>query len=131
MIDTAALYIGAAALIALALTANVSRLRFKHRAPVGLGSGPEGEIKELRRAVRAHGNFIENAPLLLLALAALELGGAGAALLHAVGALTLFGRLGHAAALLRSGPLLLRFASVLSTWAAYLLSGALLLTQAF
>lgn len=130
MLITSALYIGAAALIALLLTLNVSRLRWKHRALYGYGNAKTGEVKELRRAVRAHGNFVENAPLLLLILAALELTGGGSTQIHLLGALALFGRAGHAVAMLAGGPFMLRAFSVMATWAAYAIGGALLLLRA-
>ncbi len=126
---TTALYVGLAALVHLLLTTNVSRLRWKHRAPSGYGPSGDGEIKELRRAARAHGNFAENAPLLLIMLAALEAGGGGSTEIHVFGAIILLSRVGHAFALLNGGPFPLRALSVLATWGLYLVGGLLLVAR--
>ena len=130
MLTTASLYIGASALIALLLFANVSRLRIKHRSMYGDADRDGNSVKPLRNAVRAHGNFVENAPFQLLVLAALELNQLGSLFLHILGAALLFSRLGHAFTVLNRGPFPLRALSVLVTWAFYAIGGVLLLSQA-
>lgn len=128
MFSTAAIYIGLGALLILLLSANVSRLRVKHQAPHGDG-GPSGDIKELRRAVRAHGNCIENLPFLLLMLAAMDANGVGSVLVHVFGSVLVLSRTGHATAALRGGLFAMRAASVLATWALYLVGGVLLIAH--
>ncbi|HCO65571.1 MAG TPA: hypothetical protein DIT60_12395, partial [Alcanivorax sp.] len=64
---TTALYAALAALIILALAANVVRLRLRHG--VSLGDGGRGE---LNRAIRAHGNAVEYTPVILILMALLE-----------------------------------------------------------
>lgn len=54
----------------------------------------EGDI-DLRRKVRAHGNFTETVPITLLAMAGAEILGTSAALMWAGGSILLTGRLWH------------------------------------
>jgi len=56
-------YAGLNALIALVLALLVTRQRGITKTSLGTGGHPA-----LKRAVRAHGNFIENVPLILLLL---------------------------------------------------------------
>jgi uncharacterized protein len=111
------LYAALTALLVVALAARVARLRMRLRVGIGDGGHPE-----LGRAIRAHGNLIENAPLLLLLLLIAELSHAlptGA--LHAAGTMIVAGRALHAAGLSRSGGTSPgRFAGMLLTWLAFL-----------
>ncbi len=80
-----------AAILTLAyvwLSLRVPRLRLKHR--VGIG---DGNVPELARAVRVHGNFAEYVPLALLMLYFTETAGASSWFIHALG-LTLLGARG-------------------------------------
>lgn len=63
----------ALSLLIVALALNVSRLRL--RLQISLG---DGERPELSRAIRAHGNTVENVPLFLVLCLLLELTGSGA-----------------------------------------------------
>ena len=65
---------------------------------VGIGDGGD---KDLARAVRVHGNFMEHMPQGFAALILLPLLGAGTTLVHVVGGLLLLGRLMHAVGLRR------------------------------
>ncbi len=120
-----ALYAALLALLAVALGAWVATLRVRHR--VGLGDGGQSR---LTRAIRAHGNLLETAPLALLLLLLAELTAALPAVgLQAAGLALLCGRLLQAAGLARSGgaspP---RFVGMLLTWLVTVaLAGALLL----
>ncbi|MEI8299112.1 MAG: MAPEG family protein [Pseudomonadota bacterium] len=120
-----ALYAALLALLAVALGAWVVTLRVRHR--VGLGDGGQSR---LTRAIRAHGNLLETAPLALLLLLLAELTAALPVVgLQATGLALLCGRLLHAAGLARSGgaspP---RFVGMLLTWLVTVaLAGALLL----
>jgi uncharacterized membrane protein YecN with MAPEG domain len=90
MLAVTPIYAGLLAFLYLFLTASVIRQR--RRQGISLGDG--GDAGFLRK-LRAHGNFAEYVPLALLLMALAELAGAGAATLHAVGALLLAGRLVH------------------------------------
>ena len=83
-----------AALIALGYVAlSVRTLRTRRRLRVAIGDGDEAV---LARAVRAHGNFAEYVPIALILMLLLELTGAGATWLLALGVTLLVGRTSHA-----------------------------------
>ncbi|MCK6453626.1 MAG: MAPEG family protein [Alphaproteobacteria bacterium] len=103
-----ALYAGLSALLLLALKINVIRMRWRYR--VGLGDGNE---PALARAVRMHGNFIENVPVALIVMLLVESAGCAAWLVHLMGAALVFGRVAHAWGLAGTdGPSLGRTAGV-------------------
>lgn len=83
----------AAPLVALYLLLTVRVIRARGARRVDMGDG--GDVL-LRRYVRAHGNFAEFAPLGLVLLGLLELGGWASWLLHALGLMLLGGRIAHA-----------------------------------
>ena len=84
-------YAGLLALVYLALSVQVVRLR--RSLQVGLGSGGH---ETLDRSVRAHANFGEYVPLAVLILALLEAGTAAPSwLVHALGLMLLVGRVMH------------------------------------
>jgi uncharacterized membrane protein YecN with MAPEG domain len=64
----------------------------RRRARIAVGTG---EDKGLLRASRAQGNFTEYVPMALILLALLEISGASALILHALGAGLLGGRVAH------------------------------------
>lgn len=80
----------AAAVINLWLAIRVIRLRFAKRVIHG-----DGGEELLQRRMRAQANFIENVPITLILIAAIELTGRGAAWLAAVGAIFMLARLAH------------------------------------
>jgi uncharacterized protein len=84
-------YAGLNGLIALALALLVVRQRQRTKTGIGTGGHPA-----LEQAIRAHANFVEYVPIILLLLLLLELGGLGAAWLHAMGIALTVGRLLHA-----------------------------------
>ena len=63
-----------------------------------------GNIEELDRAIRAHGNFSEYVPLGLLLIGALELNGAPLALVALLGLVLVFGRFFHAKGINQAPP---------------------------
>lgn len=73
----------------------LSVLIIKHRRSEQISLG-EGKSSDLLSAIRAHGNFIENIPLLLILLFLAELNGMPFYLLHAFGVAILLGRMSHA-----------------------------------
>jgi uncharacterized protein len=84
------LYAGLNALIAFVLALQVVRQR--GRAKVSLGTGGDAVLE---RVVRAHGNFIEYVPLILVLMLLLELSGLGAIWIHAMGIALTMGRILH------------------------------------
>ena len=83
-----------AALINIWLSIRIGRLRTAHKISVG-----DGGNEALNRRMRAHLNFAENVPLVLVLIAALEISGAGrlwgGAWLLPVAGLFLLGRIAH------------------------------------
>lgn len=88
---TTALYAALLALVYLAITVGVVRARYASRIALGTG-----EDRLLFRAARAHANFAEYVPLILVLMALAESGGAPRLLVHAIGLATLVGRALHA-----------------------------------
>jgi uncharacterized membrane protein YecN with MAPEG domain len=84
-------YTGLNALLALVLAVLVSRQRARSKTIMGAGGNPA-----LERAIRAHGNLVEYAPLVLLMLLLLALSGLGALWLNVLGIAFTAGRVLHA-----------------------------------
>jgi uncharacterized protein len=89
------LFAGACALLQCVLTALVIMQRV--RSKVDFMDG--GDVTLMRR-IRAQGNFSETAPMALLLMLLLELGGVASVWLVTLGTALLLGRLLHAASLL-------------------------------
>ncbi|NKB50267.1 MAG: hypothetical protein GKS02_12995 [Alphaproteobacteria bacterium] len=110
------LYASLLALWFVILSVQVIRYRGSHS--IDLGDG--GDTGMLRR-IRAHGNFVDYAPLALILMGLLEVSGAGPLLLHVIGGLLLVGRLAHgwalsftdSSALLRTGGIALTLAAII------------------
>lgn len=96
-IVVAALYIGLSALMLLALSLYVGRLRGKEN---NFALGSLGDAR-LAGAVRAHGNFIEYAPIVLLMILVLALLKASVIVLHLLGIVFIVARVIHAAAMVQ------------------------------
>lgn len=111
------LYAALIGLLVVVLAARIVRLRMRHRVGIGDGGQPV-----LARAIRAHGNLIEHAPLMLLLLLIAELSHAlPAAGLHAAGGVIVVGRVLHAVGLTRdAGTSPGRFLGTVLTWLALL-----------
>ncbi|HXQ32300.1 MAG TPA: MAPEG family protein [Steroidobacteraceae bacterium] len=122
------LYGGLTALLVIWLGLRVVQLRMRHS--VGLG---DGGVAELSRAIRVHGNLVENAPLALLLMLIAELTAAAPPVaLHAAGIAVVAGRLLHAFGLSRSpkrSPG--RFAGIVLTWLTILALALLLIVRGF
>jgi uncharacterized protein len=80
----------AATLINIWLSIRIGRLRTAHKSSVG-----DGGNEALARRMRAQLNFAENAPLVLVLIAAVELSGRGGWWLQPVAAVFLLGRVLH------------------------------------
>jgi hypothetical protein len=81
----------AAAVLNIWISIRVGQMR--HAAKVSVGDG--GDERLLRR-MRAHANFIENTPLVLILIAAVEISGKGSTWLAVVGGIYMIGRVSHA-----------------------------------
>jgi len=84
-------------LLGAALTANVIAKRLRTRTAAG-----DGGVTSLAQAIRAHGNFVEQAPLALLQLALAESIGVRPLIVELLGALLVASRLASAYGLNRS-----------------------------
>ena len=89
----------AAAMALLLLTLSIRTLRTRRRLGIGIGDGGD---ETMLRATRAHANFVEYAPFILLLLFMAELGGTAPWRLHVLCVCLLAGRLLHAFGVSRS-----------------------------
>lgn len=92
-------YAGLLALWFMALSARVVQRRMRERIDLG----DDGDPAMLRR-IRAHANFAEYVPLLLVMMAMIELAAAPSWLLHALGATLLLARVLHGIGLAFASP---------------------------
>ena len=83
-------YLALLALLYVVLGVQVSRLRRGHRVVFG-----DGDNTRLRSAIRAHANFAEYVPIIVLLVALLEMSGTPAMLIHLLMGALLVGRLLH------------------------------------
>lgn len=114
-------------LLGVVLAIRVILIRRKER--IGLGSG---DNKLLSRRIRAHGNFSEYAPLIILLLIGLALVNAPEWLIHLVGVAGLVGRSLHAIGLEKSaGESFGRVGGMMLTFTALLIGAASLLLLAW
>lgn len=81
----------AAAIINIWLMVRVGQLRAKGKIIYG-----DGGDEALLRRMRAHANFAENTPLVLILIGVIELTGKGGQWLAIVGAIYMLGRVSHA-----------------------------------
>jgi uncharacterized membrane protein YecN with MAPEG domain len=81
----------AAAIINLWLQIRIGNLRMKDKILYG-----DGGDEMLLRRMRAHANFTENTPLVLILVGAIELAGNGGLWLAVVGAIYMLARVAHA-----------------------------------
>ncbi|MGS0825577.1 MAPEG family protein [Shewanella sp. 0m-8] len=112
-----ALFISLTALLTIALSFRVIKLRRRHK--IGLGSAGN---ESLELAQRVHANLLENAPITLLLFVVAEMNGTGALLLYVFGTVWIVARLLHAIGLTqgRGGYHFGRFWGILLTWAVML-----------
>jgi uncharacterized protein len=91
---TVALYAAILGLLAAGLTLNVILNRVRGRVDAG-----DGGIPALMQALRAHGNFVEQAPIGLILIASAEAAGVRGLVLHVLGVALLLARFASAVAL--------------------------------
>lgn len=97
------------------------------RAKLSATYGDAGD-ETLRRRIRAHGNFIEYAPLAVIVLVLVETSGAATTLVLLLAAAFVLGRVLHAAGMLYTSGPALRGAGMLLQHAAFL-AGAVVLIR--
>ena len=85
-----ALYLAALALLYVGLAIQVARLRQRDRAAFG-----DNGSRELRCAIRVHGNFVEYVPIITLMVAMLEMSGLPAMQVHLLMGALVVSRLLH------------------------------------
>jgi len=100
----------AAVLIHFWLFVRVTQRRFAAKAIHGDG-GDEG----LFRRIRAHANFVENTPLFLILVGAIEMTGKGGTWLAVAGAVFMLARVAHAFGMDNPNPNVLRSGGMLVT----------------
>jgi uncharacterized protein len=116
-----ALYAGLLGLLLVVLAINVVRYRVGLKIVFGDGDNPA-----LKRAIRAHGNFTENAPFGLILLAAIEAQGFSEITIHALGSALVVGRVLHAFGLSRhEGPSVGRGLGIMLTWTMIIVTSVL------
>jgi len=121
------LYVALGVLLVLVLAVRVVMRRWTAR--IGIG---DGDDKELRKRIRAHGNAVEYLPIGLLALLLLDLDGTAPVLLHACGIALIVARIAHAIGLSRTGGTSPeRFFGITLTFLTLLAMAVLLLLQQF
>lgn len=119
------IYAAILAFIYTGLSYNVVRQRRKNNVPLG-----NGESKDVEKAMRAHGNFAENIPFLLVLLFMIEFKGGPSYLVHLIGSFALLGRILHAQGILKTrGISYGRFLGMVLTYFAFLISGGTLIYQ--
>ena len=102
---------GAAAILNVWLSLRVSRLR----RPLKIGVG-DGGNEVLARRIRAHGNFAENVPLMLVLLGFVELATGGNLYLWGAAILFILARIAHVFGMDRPGANILRVGGISISW---------------
>jgi len=121
------LYVALGVLLVLILAIRVVLRRWTLRVAVG-----DGDDRELRKRIRAHGNAIEYLPIGLLALLLLDLDGTTPPVLHACGIALIVARVVHALGLSRTdGTSPERSVGIALTLLTLLVMAVLLLLQQF
>jgi uncharacterized protein len=94
------LYAALAAILFVYISVQVIRCRVKYKVVL-----QDGGIDIMARHVRAHANFTESVPLILILMVLMELGNAASpALLHCMGVALIVGRISHFYSLTRHEP---------------------------
>ena len=119
------LYAAPLMLIAVALIAWV--IKGREVAKVGIGDG--GNDVLIRR-MRTQSNFVENAPLLLIAMGLMEANGAAPWLLHIFGIALVLGRIAHPIGMTNKYPKMpFRFGGTVSVILLYAVAAVVLFWQ--
>ncbi|MEM7708764.1 MAG: MAPEG family protein [Pseudomonadota bacterium] len=121
LVPVTALYAGALAILVIYLSFRVAMMR--RAGGIGIGDGGNSSLS---KAIRVQGNAVEYVPLALVLLLLLELNGAQAAMLHALGGTLVLARVLHAWGLSSSaGVSIGRLYGTMLTWIVILSAGVL------
>ena len=101
---------GAAALLNIWLGMRVGRVRMAHKVATGDGGNPEVVVR-----MRAHANFTEYTPFVLLLIGLIELAVGTSLWLWVVGAVYVLARIAHGFGMDRPAPNALRAAGIIAT----------------
>jgi len=101
---------GAAAILNIWLAARVSRLRALHKVSIG-----DGGNEALVRRMRAHANYGENMPLVLILIGLIELAGGDARILWGAGIVFILARILHAFGMDQPSPSRLRMIGMIGS----------------
>lgn len=122
-LETTFLFAAIFGILHVIFTLRVGLYRFSSKISLG-----DGDDKELRNRIRAHGNFIENVPIALLLLLLNELNGLSQDTLIILGSVFLVSRLLHYVMIVsRALPIILRPISMVGTLGVILTSSILLI----
>jgi uncharacterized membrane protein YecN with MAPEG domain len=113
---------GIFALLMVPLSLQISMRRTKVKVAYG-----DADDRDLRRKIRAHGNFIEYAPTALIVLALVELAGTSAWFVWGLGGLFVLGRVLHAIGMLYTATPKLQAIAMIMNHTAFLISGSWLI----
>lgn len=120
-----ALYGGILGLLALILSIRITVMRARTKIVL-----QDGGNQDMVAAVRCFGNFAEYVPLALILIAVLEINGASATTLHALGAALVAGRVIHPFGLDANKPITIgRVVGQSLTWGVVLAASARLLAM--
>jgi uncharacterized membrane protein YecN with MAPEG domain len=100
----------AAAVLHIWLAGRVSQLRRGYKISIG-----DGGNEALLRRIRAHGNYIENMPIVLILLALVELAGGDPRILWGAAIIFIVARLLHAFGMDQTPPSRLRMAGMMGS----------------
>lgn len=117
---------GAFALLMVPLSLQVSLHRLRTRSNAGKAAPDEG----LRRKVRAHGNFIEYAPMALILVGLVEFAGASRMLVAGLALAFLVSRIAHAIGMLHTSTPILRAPSMFVQHVGFVIAGGWLIAAA-
>lgn len=121
------IYIALSFFLNFFLTARIIKLRRKYK--IGIGTGGN---ESLACAIRAHGNLVEHAPLILLMLFILDVSKTSFYVVHALGFIFIVARLLHAWGISHSaGKSYGRFLGTLLTFLVGLSCAVMLIVKAF
>jgi len=101
----------ACAVLNIWLALRVSQRRIKGKVMIG-----DGGDARLQAAARAHANFVEYAPFVLILVAGIELAGGSATWLWIAGIVFVLGRVAHGLGMDRAAPNPLRAGGIVATW---------------
>lgn len=103
-------FAGAAAILHIWLAARVSRLRAAHKVSIG-----DGGNEALVRRMRAHANYGENMPIVLILIGLIELAGGDARILWGAGIIFMLSRIAHGFGMDQPYPSRLRMIGMIGT----------------